>query len=752
MAERRRPEDRAADSRKNIMRARSNKAGLSGAIPQNRQRRGLPQGPSAQRPPQKGIAADQRSGNPQGNQKPRQQQYDNPIESAIDDVIGSAEDTAEDIGTNTEGTVGSDHSTPGGVGGSFYGNTESGYDDIDQEIAESIFGEDEELEQLRQKRKQRQQQNQRQIDAARERLPLASAQPIQSEEADYQSLQQPEEEIPDGAIRVENDDGTFDIIYLDDTPDEDFHPGRDDYSNNVGEEDDDDDDPFADTSDSSSWKEEDDPFTEVNPEEDDDDDDEDPFADTEKDMSEYNFNIPFDDDDDDYQAFMSNEDDEIRPGQSVFRGYDINSILAVAFEEGVSDVYITPYRGIFFTHLGSTSRRHDFATKADPAPDGRTTKEMQQYITSAEIGQEFVKEKQIDTSYVVQLEKDTLPKYRTLVEKYKGRRLRVSIGNTNEHVYMVFRTITDRVPTPEALGIEGDMLKWAALPRGLILINGSTGSGKSTTLSSLIRQEQLKKGKVFITVEKPVEFMYPDDGKGLVIQKEVGKDTKSFATGLDAAMREAPDVILIGEVRNKTEASALLAAVDTGHLALSTMHTKNAASTLSRIKKMFSIEEQEGVLLSFADALQGMANQILLKTVDGESRFAVREILLIDEEVRRLISEGDIDGVRDYQKARRITMEHELARVAASGRCTVEAAISNAERRHEFDQYFVEELTAGSESGSAPVYEETETESHYERLLSAQRGSGHHKVSRGSAAPPEAPAQRTGRSLPPKLP
>lgn len=204
----------------------------------------------------------------------------------------------------------------------------------------------------------------------------------------------------------------------------------------------------------------------------------------------------------------------------------------------------------------------------------------------------------------------------------------------------------------------------------------------STTLASMIREIQLRHAKKIITVEKPVEYVYGVSGRGVIHQREVGRDTKSFGAGLDSAMRQHPDVILVGEVRNKEEANALLYAADTGHLAFSTMHTNSAADTLNRIKRMFDGDEQIRVLGDLSESARGFVNQLLVHTPDHKGRFAVREVLDISENVvKDLILHGNVRGLRDYQMDVGITMEHELLKAVQESKCLVGDALNASPNR-----------------------------------------------------------------------
>lgn len=208
----------------------------------------------------------------------------------------------------------------------------------------------------------------------------------------------------------------------------------------------------------------------------------------------------------------------------------------------------------------------------------------------------------------------------------------------------------------------------------------------STTLASMLQEIQFTRAQKIITLERPIEYVFGTEGEALITQREVGRDARSFANALTSAMRQAPDIIMVGEVRNRLEVNELLRAAETGHLAISTMHTNSAATTINRIKSLYEGDDQLRILASLSDVSRGFANQVLLPTLDGKSRFAVREVLTVDEEVAALIAEGDVKGIRDYQEARNATMEHALAEAALSQQCTYEAAKAQAPNPRLFDK------------------------------------------------------------------
>ena len=354
--------------------------------------------------------------------------------------------------------------------------------------------------------------------------------------------------------------------------------------------------------------------------------------------------------------------------EEIMQGFDIDEIISLAINRKASDVHINPGRRIGYRINGSIVKISDF----DPIP-GEVTRRIQQKIVTNVADDIFLENWELDTSYTLK------------TGIHRGRRVRASIAKTFEEVMMVMRIISQDIPQPEELEIEDELLEWTTLNRGLVMMNGPTGTGKSTTLASLVQKMQMERDEVILTVEKPVEYMYKDIGRAMIYQREVGRDTLSFSAALDSGMREDPDVILIGEVRNPVEVNALLYAADTGHLSLSTTHANSAAETVNRIKGMFTGEEQRRVLSTLASVSKGYASQVLCKTEDGKGRFAVREILVVDSEVSDLIMQGDNKGIRLYQEKRELTLDHKLIQAVNIGRCTPEQARSKSPDTRYFD-------------------------------------------------------------------
>jgi len=205
----------------------------------------------------------------------------------------------------------------------------------------------------------------------------------------------------------------------------------------------------------------------------------------------------------------------------------------------------------------------------------------------------------------------------------------------------VFRTIPTEVPTMEQLGLPPIMRRFSELEKGIILVTGPTGSGKSTTLASMVNHINLTMSKHILTIEDPVEFFHTSQ-KSLVNHREVGTDTKSFARALKSALREDPDVILVGEMRDYETISLALTAAETGHLVFATLHSNSASKTIDRVIDVFPTGDKEMVRAMLASSLQGVIAQTLVRKADGQGRVGAFEILVGTNAVRNLIRENQI--------------------------------------------------------------------------------------------------------------
>ncbi len=227
-------------------------------------------------------------------------------------------------------------------------------------------------------------------------------------------------------------------------------------------------------------------------------------------------------------------------------------------------------------------------------------------------------------------------------------RFRVNILRQRSSFMIVMRVIPFEVPTFDKLGLPSTLEKIAEQERGMVLVTGVTGSGKSSTMAALINHINAKMNKHIVTLENPIEFLHRDANSS-VTQREIGPDTESFRMGLRAAMRQDPDVIQIGEMRDAETIDTAMKAAETGHLLISTLHTPDATTTVARIVAMFPPEEQEVARVRLADSLHAVVSQRLLPRADGNGRVAAVEIMTCTAAIRDLIRDrARVGEIRDY--------------------------------------------------------------------------------------------------------
>ena len=277
----------------------------------------------------------------------------------------------------------------------------------------------------------------------------------------------------------------------------------------------------------------------------------------------------------------------------------------------------------------------------------------------------FTKELELDTSYSI-----------------PGKsRFRMNVFRQRGAIGAVLRTIPFEIPSFDSLHLPAVIRTFADLPRGLVLVTGPTGSGKSTTLASLLDIINRTKPVHILSCEDPIEFLY-DHKMAIVNQREVGEDTNSFASALKRALREDPDVILVGEMRDLETIHMALTAAETGHLVFATLHTQSAPQTVDRIVDVFPPDQQGQIRVMLATTLQAVVTQQLLPTADGRGRAAAAEILIATPAVRNLIRERKgyqlASQMQSGAKYGMVTMDQNLAELVKSHRITLDAALERA--------------------------------------------------------------------------
>ena len=220
-----------------------------------------------------------------------------------------------------------------------------------------------------------------------------------------------------------------------------------------------------------------------------------------------------------------------------------------------------------------------------------------------------------------------------------GNRIRANIYHQRNNLAASIRLFQNKIPTFEELGLPSAVHDLARTPRGLILVTGPTGSGKSTTLASIVDFINSTEARHIMTIEDPIEYVYPHN-KAMIHQREVGKDVETFSGALRSALREDPDIILVGEMRDFETISAAITAAETGHLVLSTLHTTSASQTVERIIDACPLEGQNQIRAQFANVIRGVFTQQLLPRADGTGRVLATEVLVATTGIANLIRES----------------------------------------------------------------------------------------------------------------
>jgi twitching motility protein PilT len=343
----------------------------------------------------------------------------------------------------------------------------------------------------------------------------------------------------------------------------------------------------------------------------------------------------------------------------------MEGIVRLAYANNFSDIHLG---------VGEEPRyrnRGEIVRTGWPVTDKTTFREWLRQILEPSEVDAFNREKEFDGSF-----------------GFSFVRVRINVLETLRGSAMVLRLIPSKMPTIEQLNLPPQMKEIAERPKGLFLVTGPTGSGKSTTLAAIINYINTTMKRHILTIEDPVEFVH-DSRQSLIRQREVGLHTKLFHNALRASLREDPDVILIGEIRDQETLTTAIEASQTGHLVFGTLHTNSAVRTVERVLGMYPPQEQESVRRSISEALLAVLSQGLIKTTDGK-RAAYFDFFINTDACRDYIQRGQLDEIEAIMARSAfdgmITINQSLAQLVEQGRATAEDAMQQSPKPNELAQ------------------------------------------------------------------
>ena len=350
------------------------------------------------------------------------------------------------------------------------------------------------------------------------------------------------------------------------------------------------------------------------------------------------------------------------PGTESAATYTIDDLLETTVALGASDLHVAVGSHPVIRLNGSLDRLDQF-----PRLSADDTQRLLYRILSTEQQKHLEINRQIDVSY-------SIPGL---------ARFRVNVYFQRESLGGAFRMIPAELKTLEDLGLPTQLHELSKKPRGLVLVTGPTGSGKSTTLAAVVDEINRTRDDHIMTIEDPIEFLHRHK-RCIVNQREIGPDAVSFADALRGALRQDPDVILLGEMRDLETISTAITAAETGHLVFATLHTQDAPSTIDRLIDVFPAAQQEQIRVQLAATLQGIVTQTLVPTVDGKGRVAALEILLPDDAVRNLIRQAKVEQIYSVMQTNTgrgmQTLEQAFVDLVTRGIITQEVAMSRSSR------------------------------------------------------------------------
>jgi twitching motility protein PilT len=344
---------------------------------------------------------------------------------------------------------------------------------------------------------------------------------------------------------------------------------------------------------------------------------------------------------------------------------DLKELLLLTVSQKASDLHLTENSPPVLRIDGALV----FIDKP-PLPRETLKKMIYSVITEAQI-QKFEEEKELDFSLAL-----------TGMDRF-----RVNVHIQRGSVEAAFRRISLYIPSMDELGLPPILAELARRPNGLVLLTGPTGTGKTTTLASMINLINSEKAEVITCIEDPIEYLH-SNRKSIIKQREVYRDTNSFAEALKRCLRQDPDVIVVGEMRDLETISTALTAAETGHLVLATLHTPDAPQTIERIIDVFPPYQQQQVRLQLAAALQGVVSQQLIPRANGKGRVMCAEIMIATPGVRNMVRERQTEQIRTAIQTGASfgmkTMDKSLKDLCDAGHITYEMALSRARNLEEF--------------------------------------------------------------------
>lgn len=337
----------------------------------------------------------------------------------------------------------------------------------------------------------------------------------------------------------------------------------------------------------------------------------------------------------------------------------ITDILTYAAKHDCSDIHLVTGSQPIVRRIGSLER-----LQYPPIGEKEVLAWLMEFLSEAQLSN-FYMGKDIDTAYT----------------DWVGNRYRLNAYRQQGKPAIAMRLLTNDIPTIDQLGLPAVLKDLADLPRGLVLVTGPTGSGKTTTLAAMIEHINRRKQRHILTLEDPIEYIYTPK-QALINQREIHRDVSDFHTGLRSALREDPDVILVGEMRDFETISLAITAAETGHLVFSTLHTIGAPNTIDRIIDAFPTNQQSQVRTQLASVLKAAISQVLVPKADLSGRIAIHEIMLMNDAVANQVRENKIfqiaSAIQTVQRMGMQTLEGDLVKRVNARQITYETALEVA--------------------------------------------------------------------------